>query len=51
MAYVDWMIKGPNIGGCNCADGCPREFNALPTRGDGYSALFRAAYGPQGVIA
>ncbi len=34
MAYVDWMIKGPKIGGCNCAYGCPCEFNALPTNGD-----------------
>ncbi len=33
MAYVDWMIKGPKIGGCNCAYGCPCEFNAPPTHG------------------
>lgn len=33
MAYVDWKIEGPKIGGCNCAYGCPCEFNALPTRG------------------
>jgi hypothetical protein len=31
MAYVDWMIKGPKISSCNCAYGCPCEFNALPT--------------------
>lgn len=31
MAYVDWMIKGPKIASCNCAYGCPCEFNAPPT--------------------
>lgn len=31
MAYVDWKIKGPKIGSCNCAYGCPCEFNAPPT--------------------
>lgn len=33
MAYVDWMIKGPKIGACSCAYGCPCEFNAKPTNG------------------
>jgi len=33
MAYVDWMIKGPKLGGCNCSYGCPCEFNARPTNG------------------
>jgi len=33
MAYVNWMIKGPKISGCNCAYGCPCEFNAKPTYG------------------
>ncbi|MGH6736843.1 MAG: DUF1326 domain-containing protein [Methyloceanibacter sp.] len=31
MAYVDWQIKGPKIASCNCAYGCPCEFNARPT--------------------
>ena len=31
MAYVDWLIKGPKIASCNCAYGCPCEFNAPPT--------------------
>lgn len=31
MAYVDWMIRGPKISACNCAYGCPCEFNAAPT--------------------
>lgn len=34
MAYVDWMIKGPELATCNCDWGCPCQFNALPTRGD-----------------
>lgn len=34
MAYVDWSIKGPEIASCNCAWGCPCQFNALPTYGD-----------------
>lgn len=32
MAYVDWMIRGPKFTACNCAFGCPCEFNAPPTR-------------------
>jgi hypothetical protein len=41
MAYVDWRIEGPNIGGCSCDYGCPCEFNALPTRApcEGFSAM------------
>ena len=31
MAYLDWMIRGPKIGACNCAYGCPCDFNAPPT--------------------
>lgn len=34
MAFVDWSIKGPEISTCNCAFGCPCQFNALPTYGD-----------------
>ena len=33
MAYVDWMIRGPKVGACSCAYGCPCEFNAPPTQG------------------
>jgi hypothetical protein len=32
MAYVDWMIEGPKLGGCSCDYGCPCEFNGRPTR-------------------
>ena len=42
MAHTDWMIRGPEIATCNCAFGCPCQFNALPTNGD-----CRAAVGMQ----
>ena len=42
MAHTDWMIRGPEIGSCNCAYGCPCQFNALPTDG-----TCRAAVGIQ----
>ncbi len=34
MALVDWKMKGPEIANCNCAWGCPCQFNSLPTHGD-----------------
>jgi len=33
MADIEWMIRGPEIATCNCAYGCPCQFNALPTDG------------------
>jgi hypothetical protein len=33
MAYVEWEIKGREFVNCNCAYGCPCQFNALPTHG------------------
>lgn len=33
MAYVEWEIKGREFANCNCAYGCPCQFNALPTHG------------------
>lgn len=33
MANLRWMMKGPEISTCNCAWGCPCQFNALPTEG------------------
>src|SRR5713101_128378 len=32
-AKTPWRIAGEEIGGCNCAWGCPCQFNALPTHG------------------
>ena len=34
MANVKWTIKGREFLHCNCAYGCPCQFNALPTRGN-----------------
>lgn len=34
MTGVDWRIKGLDLNNCNCAFGCPCQFNALPTNGD-----------------
>jgi hypothetical protein len=33
MAKTPWRIVGEEVGGCNCAWGCPCQFNALPTHG------------------
>jgi hypothetical protein len=33
MSYVDWHVKGREFANCNCAYGCPCQFNALPTYG------------------
>jgi hypothetical protein len=30
---VDWRITGVSFGNCNCAYGCPCQFEALPTHG------------------
>jgi hypothetical protein len=37
---LTWRIAGEEVGGCNCAWGCPCQFNALPTRGrcEGFGA-------------
>ncbi len=31
---ADWRLKGEWIKNCNCAFGCPCDFNALPTNGN-----------------
>src|SRR6516164_3109906 len=33
MAEPDWRLEGEWIKNCNCAFGCPCDFNALPTHG------------------
>jgi hypothetical protein len=30
---AEWHLKGRNFSHCNCAYGCPCQFNALPTKG------------------
>jgi hypothetical protein len=39
MAKIDWLIKGPWLTTCNCAVGCPCQFNALPTQGNCRAAV------------
>ncbi len=34
MSRTEWHLKGDWIKNCNCAFGCPCDFNALPTHGD-----------------
>ena len=34
MATNKWEFKGREFVNCNCAYGCPCQFNALPTHGD-----------------
>jgi hypothetical protein len=31
---VEWHIKAKELVNCNCAYGCPCQFNALPTHGN-----------------
>lgn len=33
MAYANWRLEGEWIKNCNCAYGCPCDFNAKPTQG------------------
>ena len=34
ISMIDWQVEGIAFGGCNCAYGCPCQFEALPTYGD-----------------
>jgi hypothetical protein len=40
MAFVDWRMNGIQISNCNCATGCPCQFNALPTHGNCRAYVF-----------
>ena len=45
-----WQIKARELANCNCAYGCPCQFNALPTHGNcraviGYQIGTRAIMG------
>ena len=31
---IQWRLKGEELGSCNCAWGCPCQFNSLPTHGN-----------------
>ena len=39
MANFDWMLKGPELTTCNCAWGCPCQFDSLPTNGNCRAAV------------
>jgi hypothetical protein len=32
--YVDWKMEGVEFANCNCAWGCPCQFNGMPTNGN-----------------
>lgn len=34
MAHADWRLEGEWLKNCNCAFGCPCDFNARPTQGE-----------------
>jgi len=39
MPDIKWMLKGREFNNCNCAYGCPCQFNALPTHGYCHAVL------------
>ena len=39
MAMIEWNVNGKEFGKCNCAYGCPCQFNALPTHGSCEAAV------------
>ena len=36
---IDWRVRGTELANCNCAYGCPCQFNASPTHGDCRAAV------------
>nr|WP_244161064.1 DUF1326 domain-containing protein [Pseudomonas anguilliseptica] len=45
-AHVDWRLHGVGVDLCNCAYGCPCQFNAPPTNGNCEAAVgFRIEQG------
>lgn len=50
---VEWEIHGMEFGSCNCAYGCPCQFNALPTHGHcrtiGFTQIDRGYFGTVGL--
>jgi len=39
MARIDWHIQGFGVTSCNCAWGCPCQFNSLPTQGNCHACV------------
>jgi hypothetical protein len=40
MAFTEWTMQGVEFVNCNCAWGCPCQFNSLPTYGDCRALVF-----------
>ena len=38
--HVDWTMQGTEYANCNCAWGCPCQFNGLPTHGNCLATCF-----------
>src|SRR5205085_12520038 len=36
---VEWRVKATELANCNCAYGCPCQFNSLPTHGNCRAAV------------
>jgi hypothetical protein len=49
MAFTEWTMQGVEFINCNCAWGCPCQFNSLPTYGDcralGFGQIEQGRYG------
>ncbi len=49
MAFTEWTMQGVEFINCNCAWGCPCQFNSLPTHGDcralGFGQIEQGRYG------
>jgi hypothetical protein len=49
MKFVEWSMQGTVMVNCNCAYGCPCQFNSLPTYGDcrayGFMQIERGRFG------
>ena len=39
MAFTEWTMQGVEFVNCNCAWGCPCQFNALPTHGNCWAVV------------
>ena len=37
--HIDWRLRGAGVDLCNCAYGCPSQFNAPPTQGNCEAAV------------
>src|SRR5579872_6654264 len=39
QVMIQWEIKGRELANCNCASGCPCQFNSLPTQGNCHAVV------------